>query len=1312
MLNRRSVRGIAVGAIGALVGAASADYYAAVEIGYEVTAADFGGASVTTYVVDVYLLSDDAWGGTSGSGDTLLNVYNWNTVGGAASYFQSFTGTGWVPTNLGGPFDTEALQTADSFVTIGGIGFDALQAPGTGAGVGVDPNFGGNNAPAPGVNAGWYTSSPPSFIGGATDIQPGVGVLIGRFSSLDGAFTMEGSRVTVTWNQGLGTPGRQQAFIVGQGTYDDCDNNGVPDADDISSGEAADCNSNGIPDYCDWYYGGDPDCNGNRVPDSCDIASDPSLDCDENGRIDGCELADGTAADCNSNGIIDACDVADGTATDCDDNGVLDSCELADGTAVDCNDNGVIDACDISSGASSDYNTNGVPDECEALSVPGDFETIADAISGAAEGSVVFVAAGFYEQPVVLDRAVAIVAPDGPGSTKLDGSKTLGPVVIVDNAPEGAVLAGFTIRAGDPSGDRPMGGGIVGIDSYATIADCVIVGNTGMEGGGVRFEGGYPAIVGCEIRNNLSYGKGGGVYAEGGFLLVSETTLAANIALQGVGHAIGLIEQDLASIEGCSIVDHTAAGSVVHSAASAGVVPVNFGVLDSTIANNAGTAIEGGFPNVYVMNCLIENNGGDGVSLASGSWHSVDDSVVRGNGGTGLVVATGLDSIYSIAGNTICGNAGGALDGLDPADLHGAGNIVLDDRCPDLVVPDDADTIQLAIETSIDGERIVVRPGEYDEVDLDLLGRDIELISSEGRDTTIINGNLVVVRGEPATTLIRGFTVRNGDGYLVPVEFNGGGLNISGSSPTIESCRFTENQANAATGAARGGGVYVLGGQPVIRDTDIVENRAEGDTGLGRGGGIYLAGGILTLERVLVSGNSIALAAENRGGGVYVESGAELVLMDTTICDNVRENLANFGTVSDQGGNTICIANDCDENGVEDASDIGDLGRPDCDGNLIPDDCDIADGAVDCDEDGILDECELADGTAPDINQNGVHDACEDVLVFQVPSTFPTIAEAFAVAPDGSVIGLDHGTYTEPIDFADRNLIIRGDLDDPAAVIIDGSAAPASILTFTGGQTAEAGLEGLTITGGMMGTPLPGQPTSLVGGAVFSIDTSPRFVSVIFRDNVAGFGAGVYALRGAPTFEDCVFTGNFATTDGGSVMLFDSNAVVNGCVFELNEAVNDGGAVKVVRGLPLIANCEMTANESTEGGAVYYFSEPGSSPLRIEGTSISGNTARKFGGGIKARFGMPGFEIVDSTICDNEPDNIVGDYEDLGGNDLCVCKTDLNGDGLVNGIDLGLYLSYQSACNPGEYCPIDFDGDGVITGGDLGLLLGTWGLCD
>ena len=121
--------GIAAAAVAAT---SSADVTGAVTVDYTVTAEDFGGTMVTVNVSDLYLTSNDG-------ADTVLNVYNMTmAAAGQVSYFQSATGTGWQPANLGGIFDTEALQFADSFVTIGGFSFDGepAQSPGAGSGTG------------------------------------------------------------------------------------------------------------------------------------------------------------------------------------------------------------------------------------------------------------------------------------------------------------------------------------------------------------------------------------------------------------------------------------------------------------------------------------------------------------------------------------------------------------------------------------------------------------------------------------------------------------------------------------------------------------------------------------------------------------------------------------------------------------------------------------------------------------------------------------------------------------------------------------------------------------------------------------------------------------------------------------------------------------------------------------------------------------------------------------------------------------------------------------------------------------------------
>ena len=206
-----AIAGASAMAVSAL---STADIIDCVYTGSAVSATDFAGQpDFNGYVIDLWLVSDDAT-------DTVLNTFNVNISNslGASSYYQSFTGTGWTPNNLGAPFETDALRRADSFVSMGARTADGSPSLDNGAvvqmasnGTGLDPAFGGNNAGAPGANAGWYNSNPPVAIGEPLQgIVPGVGVVfIGRFS-IQGAtdFDLSGT-VSSTWNNGIGTEGAQ-----------------------------------------------------------------------------------------------------------------------------------------------------------------------------------------------------------------------------------------------------------------------------------------------------------------------------------------------------------------------------------------------------------------------------------------------------------------------------------------------------------------------------------------------------------------------------------------------------------------------------------------------------------------------------------------------------------------------------------------------------------------------------------------------------------------------------------------------------------------------------------------------------------------------------------------------------------------------------------------------------------------------------------------------------------------------------------------------------------------------------------------------
>ena len=161
----------------------------------------------------------------------------------------------------------------------------------------------------------------------------------------------------------------------------DCNNNDIPDSWEIALGTAPDCNANLIPDACDLASGLSLDCNANLIPDSCDIASGFSKDCNANLIPDSCDIASGFSLDCNANGRPDNCDISGGFSADVDSNGVPDSCqtdcngnsipdswEVSQGTAPDCNANLIPDSCDIASGFSLDCNLNGKPDSCDIAS--------------------------------------------------------------------------------------------------------------------------------------------------------------------------------------------------------------------------------------------------------------------------------------------------------------------------------------------------------------------------------------------------------------------------------------------------------------------------------------------------------------------------------------------------------------------------------------------------------------------------------------------------------------------------------------------------------------------------------------------------------------------------------------------------------------------------------------------------------------------------------------------------------------------------------------------------------------------------------
>jgi predicted outer membrane repeat protein len=252
----------------------------------------------------------------------------------------------------------------------------------------------------------------------------------------------------------------------------------------------------------------------------------------------------------------------------------------------------------------------------------------------------------------------------------------------------------------------------------------------------------------------------------------------------------------------------------------------------------------------------------------------------------------------------------------------------------------DFDNIQAAVDTSSDGDEIIVMPGTYTSKlprVVHMKGKAIWLHSDAGPEVTIIDGQ-GIGRGiycpsfQSDKTVIEGFTIRNGysqtegggircnnDSNITIVncilencysEQGGGGMDCGTSSPTIINCTFNKNVANFY-----GGGIRIANSDATIIDCVFTENQ-----GLG-GGGIYAGGSNSTLENCLFQGN-IGLVS---GGGIRCTNSNLMTLTDTTICGNTPDQIV--GSWTDGGYNTIAdeCPTDCpdiDGDGIVNVTDL------------------------------------------------------------------------------------------------------------------------------------------------------------------------------------------------------------------------------------------------------------------------------------------------------------------------------------------------------------------------------------------------------
>jgi hypothetical protein len=260
---------------------------------------------------------------------------------------------------------------------------------------------------------------------------------------------------------------------------------------------------------------------------------------------------------------------------------------------------------------------------------------------------------------------------------------------------------------------------------------------------------------------------------------------------------------------------------------------------------------------------------------------------------------------------------------------------------------------------------------------------------------TIVHGGAIKSSGPLSVTRT---TFSNCGGQVIL----GGAIYSTGASISLTDCVFAGNNTRLFGG--RSGGAVYFAGDATITRCRFTNNSA------GRGGALYhtCGGGVpfgtAFIRECFFSGNTVAEA--NYGRDFTSEGGSCAIafLTQNTFC--ATEAQACSGFYFEKGPNTFGAdcADDCDGDGLPDQYELKIGLATDCNDNGIPDSCDFASGGgADCNNNDILDICEIAAGTGADCNNNGLLDACEPDCD---GDGIPNACEIAAGAPDCDTNGV------------------------------------------------------------------------------------------------------------------------------------------------------------------------------------------------------------------------------------------------------------------------------------------------------------------
>ncbi|UCE66901.1 MAG: T9SS type A sorting domain-containing protein [Candidatus Zixiibacteriota bacterium] len=221
--------------------------------------------------------------------------------------------------------------------------------------------------------------------------------------------------------------------------------------------------------------------------------------------------------------------------------------------------------------------------------------------------------------------------------------------------------------------------------------------------------------------------------------------------------------------------------------------------------------------------------------------------------------------------------------------------------------------------------------------------------------------------------------------------------------------------------------------------------------------------------------------------------------------------------------------------------------------------------------------------------------------VINIPGDYLTIQQGIDAGSDGDTVLVQPGTYVENINFNGHNIVLgslyltTGDTSYIEQTVIDGDSA-GTVVTFESGENNSTALAGFTIQNG----------SEVYGAGVKIINANPVITHNLIRNNLGGYGGGIYCENTYVFIGSNVIEGNGAYTGddgyGGGVFCTGNSApiIANNRIKDNSAGgtwYGEGGGISIQsQSAPILTNNLIIENGCSgiyggAGGGICSFSE-------------------------------------------------------------------------------------------------------------------------